>query len=144
MLLANRNPRLEKLTLDLLEAERKRTSIDYRRSSIGVYCVLVGLKITPRSLAKNSVCPSLGDPRKDVSPQRLQWLERWRSTSTLQDNSRTRHHLCLLKLGRWVTAVHPACVSPERWTREIAAELFVTAAQGNVSALTDPMLWFSV
>ncbi|HTF65337.1 MAG TPA: tyrosine-type recombinase/integrase [Edaphobacter sp.] len=137
MLLANKNPRLEKLTLDLLEAERKRTAIDYRRSSIGVLSrVLVGLKITPRSLAKNSVCPSLGDARNGVSAQWLQWVERWHSTSTLQDNSRKKHYLCLLKLGRWVTAVHPACVSPERWTREIAAEWVATVCRMKIGDWT--------
>ena len=52
----------------------------------------------------------------------VEWVERWYRTSTIQKNSRVRHRHLLLKAGRWVTQTHPDCTSPDRWTRELAAE----------------------
>jgi len=123
MLLANKSPLLEELTRDRLEAERTMTPVYNRRAAISVLSrVLVGLKIISTPLPKYHVCSAMGGARNGISPEWLRWAERWRSTATLQENSRKRHYFCLLKLGRWVTQVHPAYASPERWTREIAAE----------------------
>jgi len=137
MLLANKSPLLEELTLDGLEAERKMTPVYNRRAAIGVLSrVLVGLKIISSPLPKYRVCSFMGDARNGISPEWLRWVERWRSTSTQQANSSKRQYFCLLKLGRWATVVRPACTSPERWTREIAAEWVAAACRLKVGDWT--------
>lgn len=130
MLLANKSPRLEDLTLQLLDKEKRAATVDYRAAAIGVLSrALAGLKIVPHALPHGRGSPTGGNPRTGVDPEWVQWAERWRNTSTLQPSSRIRHFLTLLKAGRWVTATHPGFISPERWTREIAAEWVATVCR---------------
>ena len=122
-LLANRSPSLENLTTDLLEAERKITKVHRRRAGIGVLSrALAGLGIIPCPLSKYYRTGTLGDPRHGVASEWVRWVERWRDTCTLQPNSKERQFVYLLKAGRWLAAVHPDCVAPGQWTRELAAE----------------------
>jgi hypothetical protein len=64
-----------------------------------------------------------------VDPVWVEYVERWYRTSTIQENSRERDRYLLLKAGRWVTQTHPECTSPERWTRELAAEWVATVCR---------------
>jgi hypothetical protein len=122
-LLANKSPRLEDLTLELLETERTLTAVDYRRSSIVVLSrVLAGLGIVPHPLAKLARRSNMGVATNGVHPEWVAWVERWNNTSTLQKKSRYRIYINVLKAGRWVTATHPEFTSPASWTRELAAE----------------------
>ena len=122
-LLASKSPRLEDLTTELLEAERKTTPGKCRQQSIGVLSrALAGLGITPHPLPKCYRPGSRGDVRHGVAPKWLRWIERWRDTCTLQRSSKERHFVYLAKAGRWLTAVHPECASPDHWTRELAAK----------------------
>jgi hypothetical protein len=122
-LLANKSPRLEDLTTDLLEAERKVTKVGNRRAGIGVLSrALAGLSIIPRPLPKRFRTRTMGDPQQGVPPEWARWVERWRDTSTLQPTSKVSQFLYLLKAGRWLATAHPGCVSPKQWTRELAAE----------------------
>lgn len=123
VLLANKSPRLEDLTRELLEAERKLTAVDYRRSSIVVLSrVLVGLGILTNPLEKLAGHSNMGVAANGVDPEWVAWVERWNGTSTLQNKSRYRNYINVLKAGRWVTATYPGFTSPADWTREVAAE----------------------
>ena len=123
VLIANKSPRLEDLTLDLLAAERNVTSVSYRRASIIVLSrALTDLGFLPHPLEKTSTHSTMGDARNGVDPTWAGWVERWYQTCTIQENSRDRLCHMLLKAGRWITQTHPDCTSPERWTRELAAE----------------------
>ena len=122
-LLANKSPRLEDLTLDLLAAERNLIHVPCRRAAMTVLSrALVSLDMLPHPLEKRSMHSRLGDARNGVDPTWTSWVDRWYRTCTIQKSSRDRHYVLLLKAGRWVTQTHPDCVSPERWTRELAAE----------------------
>jgi hypothetical protein len=123
VLLANKSPRLEDLSLEILDLERKAATVRYRRASIIVLSrVLTSLGILSHPLAKVCDRSARGDPRNGVSPTWISWVERWCKTTTLQSSSRRTAPLYLFKAGRWLTKVHPDCVSPECWTRELAAE----------------------
>jgi hypothetical protein len=122
-LLANKSPRLEDLTLDLLTAESDLIHLSYRRAAMTVLSrALANLGILAHRLEKPYTHSRFGDARDGVDPIWTSWVDRWYRTCTLQKNSRDRHYILLLKAGRWVTQTHPDCVSPERWTRELAAE----------------------
>jgi hypothetical protein len=137
LLLSAKSPRLEDLTLDVLEAERKVTTIRYRRASIGVVSrALVGLNLIPQPLSKPTARSHFGDVRNGVPPVWLHWAERWRDTCTLQASSRKRHFVYLLKAGRWVAGVHPECAAPDRWTREIAAEWVAAVCRMTIGEWT--------
>lgn len=61
------------------------------------------------------------DLAADVDKRWADYVERWFSTSTLAPGTRMEIRYMLLKVGRWVTAVHPDVASPELWTRDTAA-----------------------
>ena len=123
VLLANQSPRLEDLTLAVLAAEGNATLVDYRIASITLLSrALAAMGILPKSLAYRWTRDRETTGRNEIGSVWLGAIDRWRSTSTLQSNSLKRHYLLLLKAGRWITAIHPICVDPAQWTREIAAE----------------------
>jgi len=136
-LLANKSPRLEDLTTDLLEAERSATTRYEHGASIGVLSrALAGLGIIPHALASRCHNPTAGDARDGVAKEWVEYVERWRDTSTLQPSSRGRHYTYLLKAGRWVTETHPDCTSPDQWTRELAAEWVAAVCRMNIGDWT--------
>ncbi|MGB8886421.1 MAG: tyrosine-type recombinase/integrase [Candidatus Korobacteraceae bacterium] len=137
VLLANKSPRLEDLTLEVLEEERKLTAIHYRRASIVVLSrVLAKLGIVPHPLAKLSGHSKMGRVTNGVDPIWVAWVERWHKTSTLQENSRYRHLVNLLKVGRWVTVTYPEFTSPENWTRDLAAEWVAAVCRMKIGEWT--------
>jgi len=123
VLLANKSPRLEELTLAILAAERDATSVHYRIASITLLSrALAALGILPQPLAYRWTRDQKGHARNGIDGKWLKAIDRWQSISTLQKSSRKRHYFLMLKAGRWITATHPNCVDPAQWTREIAAE----------------------
>jgi hypothetical protein len=137
LLLAAKSPRLEEVTLEVLETERALTRIPYRRASIGVVSrALAGFGIIAHPLSKPTARSHFGDSRNGVPAKWVHLAERWRDTSTLQPSSRKRVFVYLLKAGRWVASVHPECVTPDRWTREIAAEWVAAVCRMTIGEWT--------
>jgi hypothetical protein len=137
VLLANKSPNLEDLTIEVLETERRLTTIYCRRASVVVLSrVLANLGIIPRALAKLAGPSNMGNIKNGVDPVWVAWVERWYKTSTLQENSRYRHFVNLLKAGRWVTARHPEFTSPKSWTRNLAAEWVAVVCRITVGEWT--------
>jgi site-specific recombinase XerD len=139
VLLANKSPRLQDITVDILEAERKQTTRHGRSSFLVLSRALAGLGIISRPLehpSKRLRDRPQGDARIGVSPEWVTWVERWRATCTFQPSSRQRIYLMLLKAGRWVTTTHPDCVSPARWTRQLAAEWVATVCRMTIGEWT--------
>lgn len=123
VLLANKSPHLQDLTADLLKAERDVMTVRSRRASIAVLArALMHLGAIDQAIETKYRHTRLGDARNGVDPVWVEWVERWYRTCTIQQNSRDRHYLMLLKAGRWVTRTHPDYTSPDSWTRELAAE----------------------
>ena len=123
VLLANKSPNLHDLTADVLRAERDLTTVPYRGASIAILSsALKDLGAIEQAIDRRYGHTRFGDPTGGVDPIWVEYVERWFRTSTIQKNSRERHRYLLLKAGRWITQSHSDCASPERWTREIAAE----------------------
>jgi integrase len=137
VLLANKSPRLEDLTLEVLSAERSVTPISYRRASIVVLSrALTDLGVLSRPLERGLNRSPRGNARNGVDPEWVSWVDRWFQTCTIQENSRLKHYHMLLKAGRWITQVHPGCVSPDRWTRDLAAEWVGLACRMTIGEWT--------
>ncbi len=130
MLLANKSPNLHDLTADVLRAERDLTTIPYRGASIAALSkALKHLGAIPEAIDRKYGHTRFGDPRDGVNPVWVDYVERWFSTATIQQNSRERCRYLLLKAGRWVTQTHPDCAAPDRWTRDLAAEWVAVACR---------------
>jgi hypothetical protein len=126
LFLANRSPDLRDLTVSFLEEQRRLSNTSRRSGSILTLSkVLMTLGLTGRALSH----PPQSDRVKamvgvcdGVPSQWLEWVEKWFSTSTLERKTRRMYRLSLFKVGRWLAAVHPQCLGPGDWTREIAAD----------------------
>jgi integrase len=125
VLLANRSPRLEDLSVELLSEQRQKGSQHVREGLLVVSRALAGLGIFPEPLPKARLQDSdeyARDPTRGVAPEWVGWCQRWQDTSTLAPKTRVGYYSLLLRSGRWVTRQHPEAVSPENWTRALAAE----------------------
>lgn len=125
VLLENRSPFIEDLTIDVLEKLHSSNVAAIIKSRIPTLSlVLKDLGIIKESIShtKYRNLESL-DSRVDVPDSWLRWCDRWFTTSTLVLRTR-RANVCLLhKIGRWVSKEHPEFVAPDKWTRETAASL---------------------
>jgi hypothetical protein len=126
LFLANRSPNLADITVPFLEQQRRLATNSRRSASIlNLSRVLLTLGYTGAALPyfpETNKPKPVGDVREGVPLEWVQWVERWRATSTLQPTSRRTCCEYLFKCGRWLANVHPECSSPKAWTREIAAD----------------------
>ena len=126
LVLANRSPNLRDITVPFLEQQRRLATNSRRSASfLNLSRVLLTLGFTGSALPflpeTNKPRP-VGDIRDGAPAEWVQWVERWRATSTLQFKTRRTCCAHLFKAGRWLASVHPECSSPMAWTREIAAD----------------------
>ena len=137
VLLANRSPRLEDLTVPFLERQRA-ASHGYRREHLlPLSKALAGLGITDRALDQAEAGNrNMGDACNGVHAEWVAWVKRWRDTSTLSPKVRHHHYVVILKAGRWATTLHPDCVSPAQWTREVTAQWVAAVCRITVGEWT--------
>ncbi len=141
-LLTARSPYLEDLTLKDLAALHGsyRSCPDVRHSLCTISRVLKALGIISEAL-KPGWFLGQGGKKSDitggVAPEWLQFVQRWRETTTVQPSTRSQVYIRLLKAGRWITKVHPELASPALWTRETAAEYVATVLRLKVGEWTN-------
>ena len=140
LLLANGSPNLSDLSVDLLQHEKSITTSRNRRPGILVLSkALAALGYIPDDLSaswRDGNGWNAGSAKKGVASEWIAWVDRWKATTTLQEHSRLRYYVILLKAGRWATSRHPACANPKNWTREIAAEWVATVCRMQIGDWT--------
>lgn len=124
-LIAVRSPRLEDITLEVLDRLRKSTSRG-KTYVLAISKVLVGLGILSESLpyylVSNTPRPNINIAIVNLSPEWASWCKRWLDTSTLQPETRKAVYYAILMAGRWLYKEHHEITSPALWTRELAAD----------------------
>lgn len=122
LLLANRSPRIEDLSVAVLEQVRDAPiSTHYKDDLLPVSRILAQLGCIDYALDRvmHSKYRQLYSDKLEGVPQVwAQWATRWRDTSTLAPRSRQALYRLLIKMGRWIAATSPAMASPMDWTRE--------------------------
>ena len=126
ILLHNRSPHLEDITLKTLEQmiTQGAKGAHFCRDVVAISSVLATLDILPRPLVFTSQEQGLGNKGawEGVENEWLHWCQRWYDTSTLAPQTRKVAYYHLLKAGRWLKQRHPEIHAPEEWTRELATE----------------------
>ena len=133
LFLANRSPRLEDLTTDIIAQVARRDMALYEDEYAVISRVLVHLgmlnhPIVPASSQKTSASP------QQVPAVWAEWCQRWHATSTLAASTRGGIYSWLLTVGRWLAQAHPDVESPEQWTRELALEFAAAVDRLTVGA----------
>lgn len=130
LLMANRNPHLENLTIDLLKSLRENKSLPnyIRRDLLATSCALASLGIIKEPLPvaiKDGELFGNNDATTNISLEWLQWSQRWYNTSTLAPRTRQGTYYQLLKIGRWLYQKHSKINTPEQWNRKLAIEFIL-------------------
>ncbi|HEV2416513.1 MAG TPA: tyrosine-type recombinase/integrase [Terriglobia bacterium] len=124
-ILANRSPRLEEFSREVLEELRKKhLAISVNRCLVAVSEVLTDLGIFKEPLAADKVRGVAVHPHilQSVPAEWARICDCWRATSTRGRRTRIGGYYWLLCVGRWLGREHPEAISPAAWTRELAAE----------------------
>jgi integrase len=124
VLVTNRSPHLEDITVEVLKAVERR-----RSSPLSTYClsalsnVLAGCGIISAGIVRL-------DKRKGENPHSTEeipekWVQAvryWHENSTHSRKVRNANYGFLLRIGRWLSAKHPGIEGPEQWDRKLAVE----------------------
>ncbi len=139
-LLLAHSPNLQDITTSLLEQARRQIAPTRRRVCAVLSRTLCRLGILAQPLTRSAWagsyrCSGVTDP---VSPEWVNWCDRWRATSTEAPQTRANKYMVLMKAGRWLAHQHPGVTSPEQWTRELALEWVATVDRMVVGEWTHP------
>lgn len=142
LLLRNRSPNLEDLTIELLEAVAQ----DCLHRSVQNKLFQVANVLATLGIIKRPLCYVFGkgkgttrnvqnDNDGSISEEWFTWCQRWQKHSTLQNTNVVYYQL--LKIGRWVQVNHPEITNPAQWTYELAAELVAAVNEMQVGEWID-------
>lgn len=124
LLVTNRSPHLEDLTLELLETVERR-----RVSPMSTWClaalskILAGREIIPSPIMRMNK-PRPANPRltEGVPEQWVRAAKYWYENGTRSPRLRQADYYFLLCVGRWLAAKRAEIVAPEPWDRSLAVE----------------------
>ena len=126
VLLVNRSPRLQDLSLDFLDRLRQSDIARTHKEMIYLISrVLASFGMLEQPLPAFTIAKRhLGDSggTEGIHPEWVAWCQRWYETTTYAPKTTVGYIYTLLAVGRWLHARHPEVVSPAGWTRELAAE----------------------
>lgn len=137
LLLKNRSPVLEHLTIELLEAAARECPLTVRRYFFQVSRALKALGIISRTLP-GFLATTFRDQDDSIAEEWFSWCERWRRQTTLQRPEGVYYPL--LMVGRWLGAQHPEITSPAQWTYELAAEFVAAVSRVTIGEWANPSL----
>ncbi len=137
LLVQNRSPYLEDVSIELLERYAQPCAPDSVRQHIfQVSRALNALGIIKRHLpgqGRNRQYLSMGE--EWISQEWFSWCNRWRKHATCRAPGTVYYPL--LKVGRWLKAVHPEVSSPAEWTYELAGEFVAVVKDMRIGDWSD-------
>jgi integrase len=130
--LVNRNPWLENVSFELLQALREKTMPHKRPILERISKALVQLEILETSLPSvremSKVSPSQMETT-GVAPQWVEWCLQWHHFSPLEPQTKRSYLLKLFRTGRWLAQMYPQVTTPHQWDSWLAAEFVATVDQ---------------
>jgi hypothetical protein len=142
VLLTARSPHLEDLTLKDVAVlhDAYRSCYDVRHALCTISRVLKALGLISDTL-KPGWSLGQGGTKSDITAgiaeEWVRFVHRSRQTTTISPPTRNQIYWRILKVGRWITRVHPEAASPVLWTRNIAAEYVAAVLQLRLGEWTN-------
>lgn len=124
LLVTNRSPHLEDLTLELLQkVERRRMSqtSTWCLSALSKVLAARGILAAP-ILRMNTPKGSNSQLTEGVPEAWVRAAKYWYENATQSFRVRRANYYFLLVVGRWLAAEHPAVSTPEQWDRSLAVQ----------------------
>jgi integrase len=139
-LLRNQSPVLEDLTPEVLDTVRQGNIAPYLKNEfVAISRVLASLGYISQALTpqgRGSGAPPDHEALQSIPQEWLAWVKRWKATSTLAPETSRHVYQTLFKVGRWLAATHPDILTPDQWTRELAAEYVAAVDRMRVGQWT--------
>jgi integrase len=137
LLVQNRSPCLEDLSIELLERCSRGCTVDSVKTHVfQVSRALNALGIIKRHLpGQHGNRKSLSVGEEWISSEWLSWCDRWRKQATCRAPGTVYYPL--LKVGRWLKVVHPEVSSPAQWTYELAGEFVALVSDMKIGDWSD-------
>lgn len=134
VMLRQRSPRLEDITLSMLELVRTDEQLysSARRGAFAISLGLVSLGLQKEHLPRHPLVEGSAKKPEGIEPEWAEWCDRWRANSTLEKRTIGSVYGHLLQVGRWLREKHPEVVSPEQWNRILCAEWVAAVNDGIV------------
>lgn len=135
MLLANRSPHLEEVTLAVLSRLRehmlrhKRICLERVSKALAHLGIIESPLPTANELQR---VPLEGMETDGIASAWVEWCLQWHRFSSLTPQVKRSHLTDLLRTGRWLAVAHPEVTTPEQWTSLIAAEYVAAVEQMKV------------
>ncbi|HKR60626.1 MAG TPA: site-specific integrase [Pyrinomonadaceae bacterium] len=136
--LANRSPRLEDITPEILHKIRQGDLAKrVKRYFVKLSRILAGMGIIPEPLKRISYQSAfdVSVVMINVPPEWASFCRRWQATTTLAPGTRDKYFFILCKIGRWLAKEHPEAVDPAQWSRDLAAEFVAAVDRMKVGEL---------
>jgi hypothetical protein len=137
LLVQNRSPSLEDLSIELLERYSQSCAPEsVKRYIFQVSRALNALGIIKRHLPGrrgNMRCLNVGE--EWISSEWLSWCDRWKKQTACRAPGTVYYPL--LKVGRWLKVAHPEVSSPAEWTYELAGEFVAVVNDMKVGDWSD-------
>lgn len=138
-LLATRSPRLEDISLDLLdnlyqEARTKAQQGEIKRLAYALF--VLGLVSRPIEGTVNNSYQEKPETTDGIHPDWISICRRWLQTSTLSPGTRRGNYRQLMMVGRWLAETYPTVTTPAHWTAEIAQDFVVMVENMRVGDWT--------
>lgn len=127
-LLAGRSPRLEDISIELLDNlyQEARTKGYQGEIKLLAYALFVlGLIPRPVEAVVNNHYQEKPETTANIHPDWVAICRRWLQTSTLATVTRRGSYRQLMAVGRWLAETHPTVTTPAHWTAEIAQDFVV-------------------
>jgi integrase len=133
-MLACRSPILEDITNAHLLWMRENYRVRITQEDlVPLSRILKSLGIIVQALEPRIGCRK---PDQDASigvpPEWKKWVDRWRTTTTLEPGSYRGLTYCLLKVGRWINQQRPDLAQPSAWTYGTASDYVAALMRANV------------
>jgi integrase len=129
LLLTNRSPNLDDLSLDFLASVDSKGQGTYGLPQLyAISRALTHLKIIPRPLPRGAAkTPWIERLDTDgIAAEWVDWCFAWYRQSRATPRTRKHGLFKLLQIGRWLAHARPAVTKPEQWDYSVAAD-FVSA-----------------
>jgi integrase len=124
LLVTNRSPKLEDLTLELLQTVERR-----RVSATSTWCLSVLSKVLASRGIISAPIMRMNKPKRanpeltaGVPEKWVQAAKYWHENGTRSARLRRADYYFVLAVGRWLAAEHPTITAPDQWDRNLAIQ----------------------
>lgn len=133
LLLACRSPNLEAITPELMEDLRAHWGNPTNKEDVVAFSrVLANFGILDHPLRPRQSRRLADQATEGIDTRWIEWIAKWRDTSTLELVTRKSHFYCLCKAGRWIAKVHPELADPAAWGHEHGVEFVSVITRSKI------------